>query len=141
MGLGGTRLEGFFNLGYSTKRLNSNELGGFGLGAKSPLSTGMDSFRIISRYNGKEFCFDIYSHKVDCVYSKWNEDGSQNKVHEFETIFIGEEPTGEVDENCEQIMRRIPYKAYYKDTNEKNSLTVIIDVKKHNRNQYFEAVK
>lgn len=31
VGLGGRRLEGFFDLGYSTKRLNSTELGGFGL--------------------------------------------------------------------------------------------------------------
>lgn len=31
VGLGGLRLEGFFNLGYSSKRLNTNELGGFGL--------------------------------------------------------------------------------------------------------------
>jgi hypothetical protein len=30
VGLGGNRLEGFFNLGYSSKRLNTNELGGFG---------------------------------------------------------------------------------------------------------------
>lgn len=30
VGLGGLRLEGFFNLGFSSKRLTANELGGFG---------------------------------------------------------------------------------------------------------------
>jgi hypothetical protein len=143
VGLGGRRLEGFFNLGYSSKRLNSKELGGFGLGAKSPLATGVESYRLLTRYNGKEFCFDIYSHKVDCVYSKWNEDGSTNEFYEFEPVHTGDEPDS-TDENGVVTKGKPIYhtfKAYYKNTLEKNSTSIIIEVKKHNRNQYFEAVK
>ncbi len=119
VGLGGIRLEKYFSLGYSSKRLTSQTLGAFGLGNKSPLATGVDSYRIVSRYNGREFCFDIFSHKVDCVYSKWNEDGSDN---EFITFSNG-------------------FKAFYKKTTEKNGVKLLIDVKKHHKHQYVEAVK
>ena len=138
VGLGGARLEGFFSLGYSSKRLNSGELGGFGLGAKSPLATGVESYRMLTRYNGKEFCFDIYSHKVDCVYAKWNEDGSSNSYVEFESVMVTEKV---VNEAGDVGTIQVPYKAYYRNTKEKNSTSIIIEVKKHNRHKYFEAVK
>lgn len=150
VGLGGKRLEGFFSLGYSSKRLNSGELGGFGLGAKSPLSTGVESYRMISRYNGKEYCFDIYSHKVDCVYGKWGDEGTMNNFTEFESVMVTEkyiETVEEVDEAGNLVTtqvpstRSVPYKAYYKATTEKNGTTLVIDVKKHNRGKYFESVK
>lgn len=126
VGLGKRRLEKYFALGFSSKRLNSSTLGAFGLGNKSPLSTGIESYRIVSRYNGMEFAFDVYSHKVDSVYSKWNEDGTLNNYIEFEETFDGEGN---------------PYKAYYRKTDLKNSVSVIIEVKKHNKHLYFEAVK
>lgn len=141
VGLGGSRLEGYFNLGYSSKRLNSNELGGFGLGAKSPLSTGVESYRVISRYNGMEFAFDVYSHKVDCVYSKWNDDGSANQYYEFQPHIVGYEPA--MDDKGEPYEKPIyeRFKAYYKPTLQKNGCTIVVEVKKHNRNQYFDAVR
>jgi hypothetical protein len=40
VGLGGERLINYFSLGYSTKRLSKNQLGSFGLGAKSSLLQG-----------------------------------------------------------------------------------------------------
>jgi hypothetical protein len=126
VGLGGVRLEKYFSLGYSSKRLSAETLGKFGLGNKSPLSTGVESYRIISRYNGKQFAFDVFSHKVDCVYSKWGEDGSINKYYEFQTVKTQE---GE------------SYRAFYKDTNLKNGLRIEVDVKKFNKHQYLEAVK
>jgi len=150
VGLGGKRLEGFFSLGYSSKRLNTNELGGFGLGAKSPLATGVESYRILTRYNGKEFCFDIYSHKVDCVYGKWGDDGKANKWVEFSSVLVSEkftemqtqvQPDGETIEVQVSGTRMVPYKAYYKDTTEKNGTELTMEVKKHNRHQYFEAVR
>jgi len=119
VGLGGLRLEKYFSLGYSSKRLTSQTLGAFGLGNKSPLATGVDSYRIVSRYNGREFSFDVFSHKVDCVYSKWDENGGKNKSITFSNGF----------------------EAFYKETKEKNGLKLIVDVKKHNKNQYIEAVK
>lgn len=108
-----------------------------------------------SKYNGKDFCFDIYSHKVDCVYSAWNEDGTKNPFYEFKSIQVkvGEEikmvnepiqnEKGEWVSNM--VERKVPiyepYKAYYKPTTDKNSVTITVDVKKHNKNQYFDAVK
>lgn len=138
VGLGGKRLEGFFSLGYSSKRLNANELGGFGLGAKSPLATGVESYRVISRYNGKEFCFDVYSHKVDCVYGKWGDNGNMNKSIEFESVKVTQKY---VDDKGEVQTKQVPYQAYYKETKEKNGTTLIIDVKKHNKSKYMEAVR
>lgn len=120
VGLGGERLEGYFNLGYSSKRLNTGELGGFGIGAKSPLATGAASYRLISRYNGKEFKFDIFSHKVDCVYTKWGEDGKVNDYVEFANN---------------------GFKAYYVETTEKNSVAIEVEVKKHNKQLIIDAVK
>lgn len=150
VGLGGKRLEGFFSLGFSSKRLNSGELGGFGLGAKSPLATGVESYRMITRYNGKEFCFDIYSHKVDCVYGKWGDMGKQNEYVEFESVMVSEKFTEmqiQTNDEGEEVevevsgVRQVPYKAYYKTTALKNGTSIIMDVKKHNRSQYFEAVR
>lgn len=138
VGLGGSRLEGFFSLGYSSKRLTSGEMGGFGLGAKSPLATGVDSYRVTSRYNGKEFCFDIYSHKVDCVYGKWSKDGGKNDYVEFKSVLVPEKYT---DEAGVEQTRMVPYKAYYENTALMNGVTITIDVKKHNRQKYFDAVK
>lgn len=146
VGLGGKRLEGFFSLGYSSKRLNTGELGGFGLGAKSPLATGIESYRMISRYNGKEFCFDIYSHKVDCVYGKWGDDGEINKYVEFTDTLVPEKVKVQVEQpdgtTIEEVqIKQVPYKAYYKETKEKNSTTLIMEVRKHNRQKFFDAVK
>ena len=147
VGLGGRRLEGFFNLGYSSKRLNTKELGGFGLGAKSPLATGVESYRLLTRYNGKEFCFDVYSHKVDCVYGKWDESGKTNGIYEFQPQISGYEKkievvdgdSVEVDDESKPIYHT--FKAYYKPTTEKNSTSIIIGVKKHNKTQFFDAVR
>ena len=42
VGIGGRRLEGILELGYSTKRNTSENFGAFGLGAKAALSTGQE---------------------------------------------------------------------------------------------------
>src|SRR5579859_1328598 len=44
VGLGGKRLEKYFTLGYSTKRLSKLPLGKFGIGGKAALSVGVDYF-------------------------------------------------------------------------------------------------
>lgn len=118
------------------------------MGAKSPLATGVESYRVTSRYNGKEFCFDIYSHKVDCVYGLWNDDGSKNEHYDFQTVMVqdGDETVEEeyvVDGEVlyRSVPKMVPYKAYYKETTLKNAVIISIEVRKHNRNQYFDAVK
>lgn len=120
VGLGGKRLEGYMKLGYSTKRNSKLTIGKFGIGAKAPLSTNVDSYRLITTYNGRKFIFDIYSHKVDSAIPKLNtKTGKMNKGYKFANGYI----------------------AYYENTTEKNSSEVIINTKKHHKSQYLDAVK
>ena len=76
-----------------------------------------------SRYNGKEYCLDAYNDKIDSVYGKWNEDGTTNEYFPIETS----------DGNI--------FKVYYKNTDKKNGVTISFDVKKHNKDAFFRAVK
>ena len=52
VGIGGRRLEGVLEVGYSTKRNRKDALGAFGLGAKVGLATGADFYTITTVYNG-----------------------------------------------------------------------------------------
>jgi len=120
VGLGGKRLEGYMKLGYSTKRNSKMNIGKYGIGAKAPLSTNVASYRLITTYNGKRFMFDIYSHKVDSAIPKLNmKTGKQNKGYKFANGFM----------------------AYYEETTDKNSTEIIVQTKKHHKQQYIEAVK
>lgn len=123
VGLGGKRLAGWTKLGYSSKRLTKKQLGGFGLGCKSPLSTGIESFKMTSQHNGREVCFEVFTDKIDSVYGKWNEDGSQNEFYAIPTA------NGSI------------FKAYYKPTDKKNGVEISFDVKKHLKSSYFSAVR
>jgi hypothetical protein len=119
VGLGGNRLAGYFNLGFSTKRLNKFALGKFGLGAKSPLATGAAFFTVTSRHNGLEFVFNVYDHKVESL------------VPQFDLEKLIENPTYEF---------RNGYKCYCRRTTEKNGLTIEVQVKKHHKQLYIDAV-
>lgn len=119
VGLGGRRLEVYFKLNASTKRNSKSAIGKWGLGAKVGLSTGVDSYRVITRHNGREYAFDVYSHKVDSVTEKFDEHGNINPTYTFEN----------------------GYTCYYKVTKEKNGTEVIIETKKHHRSQYTDAVR
>lgn len=124
VGLGGKRLEKYFSLGFSTKRLSKLPLGKFGLGAKSPLSLGIDMYTMESCYNGQLFRFNIYSKDIFSIIPQWNLDTGKENPH---ILFAA----GTLDE----------YKVYYTPTLEKNSVSVILDAKKHHKTQYIEAVK
>lgn len=119
VGLGGERLEGYFKLSWSSKRNSRDALGKFGIGAKSPLSTNVESYRMTSVYNGMKFVFDIYSHKVDSVVPRFNHEGQPNDCYIFQN----------------------GYKAYYEKTTEKNGTMIEVEGKKHNRQKYIDAVK
>ena len=120
VGLGGKRLEGYMKLGYSTKRNSKLVIGKYGLGAKAPLSTQVNSYRLITAHNGRKFIFDIYSHKVDSAIPKFNlELKKENKSYTFANDYV----------------------AYYEDTLEKNYVEVIINTKKHHKQQYISAAK
>jgi hypothetical protein len=124
VGLGSYRLEKYFSLGYSTKRLSKLPLGKFGIGGKAPLSIGVDYFTMESRYNGRLYRFNIYSHTIDSIIPEWNlVTGVQNQFVLFN------EGTKE------------EYKVYYENTTEKNGIVITIDAKKTHKQQYTDAVK
>lgn len=119
VGLGGKRLQNYFNLGYSSKRLLSKVLGKFGIGAKAPLSVGVPFYTITSRHNGKEFCFNVYAHRVESL------------IPRYDTQQMIENPAYEFDNG---------YVAYYKNTSEPNMFQIEIVAKKHHQQQYIDAV-
>lgn len=132
VGLGGKRLEGYFRLGYSTKRNSKYPLGKFGIGAKSPLSTA-PFYTVISRYNGCEFRFNVYSHKVQSIVPAFTMGvdpavpDSQILGTELPYVIFGE------GEN--------KFKVHYYPTKEKNGVSVEIASKKFHKSLYIQAVK
>lgn len=120
VGLYGKRLEGFMQLAYSSKRLSKKQIGGFGLGAKSLLATDIDSFRVISHYNGMKFVFDIYETTISSVTEKFNSDGEANKIYSFP---------------------KSGYQCYYEKTNRKNGVIIEATVVKSQSYDYVRAVK
>ena len=60
VGLSKRRVEEIYTLfGNSTKRDNNHQIGGFGIGAKSPFSY-TDTFYIITNHNGKKYSYMLY---------------------------------------------------------------------------------
>lgn len=119
VGLGLYRLQGYFNIAYSTKRLSKLPLGKFGVGNKAPLSMN-PYYTMESRYNGKKFRFNIYSGKVESIIPKFDlERGVENKAYIL--------PNG--------------YELYYEETTELNGVSIIIESKKHYKTQIKEAVE
>ena len=118
VGLGGSRLVNYFSLGFSTKRLSKSQLGNFGLGAKSLLSTGVEHYTVTSIYNGKKFVFDITSESVVSKIGKFGDKGN-NPVETFYN----------------------DYQCYYEVTDEKNSVIVESYVKRHRKADFMSAIE
>ena len=60
VGLSKKRVEEIYTLfGNSTKRDNNHQIGGFGIGAKSPFSY-TDTFYIVTNHNGQKFSYMLY---------------------------------------------------------------------------------
>ena len=113
VGIGGKRLEGILELGYSTKRNTSENFGAFGLGAKVALSTGVDFYNITTVHNGKKFQLSCYPYTT-----KFN-------VPAFNPFITFSDDT----------------KVHYHNTDELNYTEISFGVKKHNRNRFEEAVE
>lgn len=59
-GIAPERMEDIFiNFGSSTKRETNEQIGGWGIGAKSPLAYS-DTFSILSNYNGTQYIYNAY---------------------------------------------------------------------------------
>jgi len=123
VGLGGSRLMNYFSLGYSSKRLSKNQLGSFGLGAKSLLATGIDFYTVTSRYNGREYSFNVFKDHVLSATPKFNDDGSINPI---EVFFEGEENE---------------YSTHYRVTSRTNGVTVETDVKRHRKMDFISSIE
>lgn len=119
VGLGGDRLIKYFSLGFSTKRLSKNQLGSFGLGAKSLLATGVEFYTVTSRYNGREYKFDVYKDHVMPAIGRFEEDGTENKLETFYN----------------------DYKTYYRKTDKLNAVIVDAEVKRHRKQDYIGAIE
>ena len=118
IGLSPERMVKMVSLGYSSKRNTLSTIGGFGLGAKSPLSTDVDYFTIESAWNGMRIVVNCYKYKTDFVIGKFNSNFEENPM--FET---SEGPI------------------YYEPYGGKNYTRITVPCKKTNRFKYKEAVK
>jgi len=120
VGIGGKRLEGILELGFSTKRNTSQNFGAFGLGAKVALSTGVDFYSIESVYNGRRFKMNCFNYKTDFVVPKFNLiTGKQNP---YITLSNG-------------------MNIYYEEVEGTNWTEVSFGVKSHNFDRYQEAIE
>lgn len=119
VGIGGRRLEGVLELGYSTKRNTSQNFGAFGLGAKVALSTGVPYYTIETVYQGKRFKVNCYSYMTEFVIPKFN------------TLTGGINPSITLSDGTI---------VYYEPTTEKNFTKVSFGVKKHNYQRFRDAV-
>jgi len=124
VGIGGKRLEGYFSLAFSTKRLSKLPLGKFGIGAKAPLSLGIDYYTIESRYNGQLFRFNSYAHSFESIIPQFDLERQTENPH---VLFS---PGTEHE-----------YKVYWQPTTAKNGLSIVIAAKKGHMQQYIDAVK
>ena len=125
VGLAGKRLVGYFSLAFSTKRLSKFGLGKYGIGAKAALSTGAPYYTVKNRYNGKETWWNVYPYQVEPIIPRWDM-GEDGKNYPIENPLMALENGA----TC-----------YYKETFEKNGLEIILEVKKHHKQQYIDAVK
>jgi hypothetical protein len=77
MGMSKDRVENTYSVYFkSTKRATNDQIGGFGIGGKTPLAYGTKRFFNVTRYNGVEYTYEIYT-------------GENNPV----IILLGEMPT------------------------------------------------
>lgn len=119
VGLGGRRLEKYFQIGYSSKRNLKSALGKFGIGAKAPLSLN-SFFSMTSVYNGVRFEFLVYSDRVVSTVPKF--DLTNNVPNEIVVFSDG------------SII-------YGKLTTENNNVLIEVETKRHQRAQIIDAVK
>ena len=119
VGIGGRRLEGILELGYSTKRNTSENFGAFGLGAKVALSTGVDFYTIETVYQGKRFKANCFNYKTDFLIPRFNLSTGQENPH---------------------IIFSDGTKVYYEPTEELNRTEISFGVKKHNADRFIDAV-
>tara|TARA_R110000765_G_scaffold26628_4_gene64907 strand:- start:772 stop:2922 length:2151 start_codon:yes stop_codon:yes gene_type:complete len=120
IGIGASRLEGYFQIGYSTKRNSKASLGAFGFGNKVALSTRCDFYTVETVHNGKRFKFNCYSYKIDSLVPRFNLE--KEKENDYTTFSDGS-------------------KVYFEETEDKNYTEINVPTKRFHRSKYRQAVK
>lgn len=115
VGIGESRLEGYLELGFSTKRNTAENFGAFGLGAKVPLSTGVDFYTVETAHNGKLFKMNCFAYKTDFLVGKFQADGHITFSDGTQVNYI--------------------------KTNAPNFTKISFGVKRHNRTKFVDAVQ
>jgi len=128
VGIGQKRMTGYFSLGWSSKRAQKGALGKWGLGNKVALSLNIDSYTVISRYNGHKFRFEVYIDNIVSTTPKFGKNGPNE--------YIDVEVANQTDSGESKTFR-----FYYEETDELNGLEVIVPIKKHNKLKFFEAIE
>jgi len=123
VGLGGDRLKGFFKLGYSSKRNLKSVIGKFGAGAKAGLATGADYFVLTTVYNGFSTSFMIFKNDYEPITPKTST--SQEEIWKVKLI------DGTIVEK--QI--------YWEYSDKYNEVSITLEVKKHNKSNFINAIK
>lgn len=119
VGMGGRRVEKYFHLGYSSKRNTIHALGKYGIGAKAGLAAA-PFYTMTTRYNGREYAFNIYPYNIQSITPEWNtETGQRNSLHIFQN----------------------GAKIWYKETKLPNGTMIALESKKHHKQMYIDAVK
>lgn len=122
VGLGSSRLKGFFKLGYSSKRNMKDVIGKFGAGAKAGLATGVEYFIMHTTYNGYRTSFMIFKNDYENITPQ----SESAKVDVWEVkMSNGSVSTREI---------------YWTPSTEKNGVQIDLEVKKHNKTLFLEAV-
>lgn len=95
---------------------------------------GVDSFRVITKYNGRKFKFDVFLDKVESIIPKFSAKGQANEPF----ILVPEKTV--LDDAGEPVI--VPaYIAYCEATTDKNGVEIQVEVKKHNKDLFFQAVE
>lgn len=106
VGMSPDRIENIYGVYFeSTKRGGNDQIGGFGIGGKSPLSY-TDSFTVITRFNGIEYGYIIYKGKeapaIEELYQKTTKEVNGTEVR----IPIKE---SDLDKFTREIRRQLYY--------------------------------
>ena len=119
VGIGGTRLEKLFSLGFSTKRNTQHNFGAFGLGAKVAFSTGVPMYTVDTVHSGRRVRANCYPYKTVFVIPPFNlTTGRPNPTMTFSDGTV----------------------LHYEETEEFNRTIIEFGVKRHNRSAFETAV-
>lgn len=123
VGLGGSRLQGYFKIGYSSKRNMKDVIGKFGSGSKAALATGVDYFIMHTTYNGFKTSFMIFKNDYEAI--------TQNHPNGKNDVWSVKMTDGSTHAKT----------IYWEPVTESNNVVVELEVKKHQKNAYINAVK